>query len=94
MFSDTEIKERNTLLGYARRRLIAGSQPTAFPSVSVDPSLDPVLGSYFCGNEVRLRASLGLASFETQAVITEIKTEVDENGNESTDLTFANSGAV
>jgi hypothetical protein len=56
-FSDTT--DLALLDGHARRRLTRGKAPIVLPSIEVDPSAEPVIGSYTVGDIVKVRGGYG-----------------------------------
>jgi hypothetical protein len=88
--SNTDVSERSTLDGLARKRLRRGKAPIVIPSLEVDPSRVPVLGSYVPGDIVRVRGGYGLASIDSSHRITEFKVTVDDSGGETATVNFAN----
>ena len=79
-----------TLDQQARRRLLRGHAPTVIPSVEVDPAQDPVVGSYLCGDIVKVRGGYGLASLDGSYQVTAYAVSVDAAGGEKGTITLAN----
>jgi hypothetical protein len=87
--SFTDVDNTTTLQGHANTRLQRGSQPIVIPSVSFNPSADPVIGSYIPGDIVRVKASVGLKSIDGDFRITEYGVTVSDTGKEDGKMSFA-----
>lgn len=87
--SNTDVSILATLDGYARQRLTRGKAPIVIPSIDVDPSADPVLGSYISGDIVTVRGGYGLVTVDGRFRITGYSVKVDDSGGEVASLTFA-----
>jgi hypothetical protein len=87
--SNTDVSIRATLDGYARQRLTRGRSPIVIPSIDVDPSRDPVIGSYVPGDIVTVRGGYGLVTINGQFRITSYSVKVDDSGGEVASLSFA-----
>lgn len=87
--SATDVSILATLDAKARHRLRRGHAPISVPGLVVDPSLDPVLGSYLVGDVVTVRGGAGLAALDGRYRITGIRVDVDDSGAETAHLSLA-----
>jgi len=58
VISQTDVNDTTVLTTYSDRRLARGAVPLCIPSITVDPSLEPVLGSYNAGDIVTVRSGI------------------------------------
>jgi len=88
--SVSDVNVLATLDQHARRRLARGKAPTVIPTMDIDPAQDPVVGSYLCGDIVRVRGGYGLVSLDGSYRITSYTVSVDDAGGEKGSIWFAN----
>ena len=86
----SDVSVLTTLDEHARRRLARGHAPTVIPSIEVDPSQVPIVGTYQCGDAVRVRGGYGLAAVDGLYTITSYAVDVDDAGGEKGKIAFAN----
>ena len=77
-----------TLELYGRRRLARGAGPTRRVQLNTFADTDPTLGSYICGDRVRVRADHGWLQMDETMRITEIGVSV-QGGAETVSLALA-----
>lgn len=86
--SKTDVTVLSTLASYARQRLAVGKAPVKLPTASVDPNVEPVIGSYVVGDVVRVRGGYGLVTLDDLYRVVQADGNLDQSG-EKVDLTFA-----
>lgn len=84
-----DVKRTTTLDDYAQRGLDLGKQPVVIPTVQLDGSVEPHIGSYITGDQVRVRASYGLLNIDATYRITSWTVNVADVGSETINLTLA-----
>lgn len=87
--SNTDVSVLATLDSQARQRLTRGKAPIVIPSIDVDPSADPTIGSYIPGDIVRVRGGYGLAEVDGLFRVTSYGVKVDDAGGEVASISFA-----
>jgi len=87
--TNDDVRNLSTLLDHAQRKLDRGSQPIRIPSVSLNPSQEPALGSFIVGDIVEVRGVFGAVDFGGSYRITAWAASVDTAGMESLSLTLA-----
>ena len=89
LYAANDVKNTATLDDYAQRGLDLGKQPVVIPTVQLDGNVEPHIGSYITGDQVRVRASYGLLNIDATYRITSWKVAVANVGSETIDLTLA-----
>ena len=84
-----DVSSLTTLELHGRRRLARGAGPTRRVQLTTFPNVEPVLGSYICGDRVRVRADHGWAQLDEIMRIVEIGVSV-VGGAETVSLALAN----
>lgn len=87
VFSD--VKEVDTLDDQGRRMLDLGKQPVVLPTVVTYGDVEPVLGSFVVGDQVRLRGNYGLLNIDGTFRITTWSAAVDSAGSETVTIQMA-----
>lgn len=83
-----DVLSLTTLELHGLRRLARGAGPMRRAQLNVYPGVDPVLGSYICGDRVRVRADHGWLQLDETMRITEIGVAVT-GGAETVSLSLA-----
>lgn len=85
--SFSRVKHYGTLHARAEEELRAKSRPLWQPRVTLVTS-DPPFGSYSLGDRLRLRGNDGFLSIDKKFRVVEIAMRLDQDGRETTNLTF------
>lgn len=88
--SFTDVIVPPTLTAHANARLKRGAECILIPSITLESTMVPPIGSYREGDRVTVRADIGLETIEGMFRITEFSVNVGENGDETPALSFAN----
>lgn len=86
-FSDVNVID--TLRAHANQRIVRGKKAVVMPDIDVDPTAVPTFGSYFIGDNVKVRGEVGIEKVDDTFLITERSVTVDDAGSENASLTFA-----
>ena len=78
-----------TLNEYAQRGLDSGKQPVVIPTVQMSGKVEPHIGSYVTGDQVRVRASYGLLNIDATYRITAWTVALNTAGSELVQMTLA-----
>lgn len=84
----SDVSEMPTLTDKAHRRLAQGRAPVRIPKLRIGADVEPRIGSYLCGDRVRVRGAYGLMRVDADYVITQTDLTVESTG-EYVDLTVA-----
>lgn len=84
-----DIIELATLDIHAGRRLMRGHLPMVNARISIDPGVEPMIGSYGVGDQCRLIAKRGWASVDDTFRIVTQTLNLDESGGEGVQLDLA-----
>lgn len=83
------VTRSDTMNEFAQRGLDLGKQPVVIPTVQLDGGVEPHIGSYVTGDQVRVRASYGLLNIDDTYRITSWGVSVSQVGSENVNLTLA-----
>jgi hypothetical protein len=89
LYVANDVKITATLDDYAQRGLDLGKRPVIIPTVNLDGGVEPRIGSYTVGDQVRVRAAYGLLDIDDTFRITSAKVTVADVGSETVTLTLA-----
>lgn len=83
-----------TLAGYAELWRTRRQYPLVMPSITLRPTVDSGVGSFVCGDEVRLQGTDGWATLDGAFTIASFEVAVSDEGDESVEVTFQNPEAM
>jgi hypothetical protein len=84
-----DVSNEASLIAHALRRLDAGRVPVTIPRLTIPGGVEPTIGEFIVGDQVRVRVDYGLLSIDATYRITEWKVAVNEDGREEIDLSLA-----
>lgn len=87
--SHTDVTRTSTLDDHVRRRLRRGREPVRIPNLTLDPDLQPPLGSYRVGDLVDVRAAKGWYDLRETYRFTAITVGVTPTGDETVNVDVA-----
>ena len=85
----SDVTYRSTLNNHAQRGLDLGKQPVVIPTVQLAGSVEPQIGSYITGDQVRARATYGLLNIDETFRIVSWSAAVDQVGSENIVMALA-----
>lgn len=84
----SDISRTDTLADKADRRLVQGRRAVRIPKIRIGADVEPRIGSYLCGDRIRVRGAYGLLEVDADFVITQIDLTVEPT-SEVVELTVA-----